>query len=65
MSQTEPPDGEAVGEPSSKSYVALQNDEWERRLVGRKFVENEDEGFQDLKVQPFFLWQNPIHSCRP
>lgn len=34
--------------------LGLINAEWQRRLVGRKFVKSEDEGFEDLKVvSPF------------
>lgn len=30
--------------------LSLINAQWQRRLVGRKFVKSEDEAFEDLKV---------------
>jgi hypothetical protein len=52
-----PPQDENV----SVRDINLINEEWQRQLVGRKYVKHEDDGFDDLKVDfcphyPFSLW---------
>ncbi len=58
-----PPQDENV----SVRDVNLINEEWQRQLVGRKYVKHEDDGFDDLKVDfrphyPFSLWPRLMNN---
>jgi len=55
---TPPQNPTSVDVPQQQQFRDLGaiNEVWQRRLLGRRFVKDVDEGFEDLKISGFIFY---------